>query len=316
MRTIAHISDLHFGRVERFADEALMLDLREMAPSLIAISGDLTQRALDTQFRRARAYLARLPAPYIVVPGNHDIPLFDVTRRFLLPLHRYKFYISAHLSPLYVDNEVTVLGVNTARSMVLESGKISPKQLKKTEAVLLSMPQPTLRVIVTHHPFVRPASVKKYRKIVGGADKALKCFEKCGVDLILSGHFHRTHAEDLRTSHAFLGRSIVHVQAGTAISSRLRNQPNSYNLITIDDDRIHVEVREWHGKSFVSGEKIDFRKKDGHWVRTGGTTQSVPVQDPQTRSEEGSLRALRTRTKKKFQTMKSWRPKRRTKPTN
>jgi 3',5'-cyclic AMP phosphodiesterase CpdA len=87
------------------------------------------------------------------------------------------------------------------------------------------------------------------------------------IRLILSGHFHRSHAEDLRSSNASLGRSIIHVQAGTAISSRLRNQPNSYNLITIDDDRIIIEVREWHGTSFMKGETTEFRKKNGQWVR-------------------------------------------------
>lgn len=266
MRTIAHISDLHFGRVERFADEALLNDLKDIAPSMIAISGDLTQRALHEQFSRARAYLARLPSPYIVVPGNHDIPLFDVARRFLLPLHRYKYYISAHLSPLYIDNEITVLGVNTARSLTFENGKISAKQLKKTEQTLLGMPKQTVRVIVTHHPFLRPAPVK-HRALVGGAEAALQCFERCDVDLVLSGHFHRAHADDLRATYAGIKRSMIHIQAGTAISSRLRSQPNSYNLITIDEDLIRVEVREWHGDQFEPGETVEFIRKEGEWKK-------------------------------------------------
>lgn len=271
MRTIAHISDLHFGRVERFADEALLNDLKDLAPSLIAISGDLTQRALHEQFQRAKSYLARLPSPYIVVPGNHDIPLYDVARRFLLPLHRYKYYISAHLSPLYIDNEITVLGVNTARSLTFENGKISKKQLEKTEQTLLGLPKQTVRVIVTHHPFVKPALVMKHRKLVGGAEEALKCFERCDVDLVLSGHFHRTHADDLRSTYASIKRSMIHIQAGTAISSRLRKQPNSYNLITIDEGLIRVEVREWHGDQFESGDIVEFTRKDGEWKKAAVT---------------------------------------------
>lgn len=264
MRVIAHISDLHFGTVARFADEALLADLIDLKPSLIAISGDLTQRAMHQEFQHARAYLSRLPSPYLVVPGNHDIPLFDVTRRFLLPLHRYKFYISAHLSPLYADNEISVFGVNTARSLTFENGRISKKQLVMTEATLMGLPPSTMRVIVTHHPFVRHVT---YRKIVGGAEEALKVFDRCGVDLVLSGHFHRAHAEDLRSTYASITRSMIHVQAGTAISTRTRAEPNSYNVITLEQDRIHIDVRKWFGEGFKTSHVVEFVRTHGEWKK-------------------------------------------------
>src|SRR4051812_2596140 len=128
MRTIAHISDLHFGRLDRSVAEGLVADLAERKPSLLVVSGDFTQRAREGQFRAAAEYLKRLPQPQLVVPGNHDVPLYDVVARFFSPLAGYRRIISSDLRPLYRDEEMLVLGVNTARSFTHKSGWISEEQ--------------------------------------------------------------------------------------------------------------------------------------------------------------------------------------------
>src|SRR6185503_12471780 len=101
MRTIAHISDVHFGRTDPAVVEGLIKDLSEREPSLLVVSGDFTQRARERQYAAAAAFLKRLPAPQLVVPGNHDIPLFDIVRRFFFPLARYRRHITADLRPAY-----------------------------------------------------------------------------------------------------------------------------------------------------------------------------------------------------------------------
>ena len=266
MRVIAHISDLHFGKIDRLLEQALMDDLYALRPSLVAISGDLTQRALPHQFKRAQMYLDQLPAPFIVVPGNHDIPLFDVTRRFLLPLMRYKHYITRHLSPLYVDQEISVFGLNSARSFTLENGKISAKQLKKMEEVFATLPKDTLKIIVTHHPFLRPPGAGTHRRLVVGAEKALQAFQRCGVDLLLTGHFHRTHISDVRMVYPQITHPMIHVQAGTAISTRIREQRNSYNILTLDGGKLSIRSREWNGEAFEDTKlHAAFVKKAGIW---------------------------------------------------
>ncbi len=267
MRIIAHISDLHFGKVHRQLDEILLEDLMELRPSLIAISGDLTQRAQNDQFKSAQDYLNRLPAPFIVVPGNHDIPFYDITRRFLLPLHRYKHYISRQMSPLYADEEISVIGVNTARSLVLEAGKISLKQLKQVEKICAELPKKTLRIIVSHHPFLKPPGVPKFRRLVGGAAEAMECFEKCGIDILMSGHFHLCHVCDLRNAYPNLTRPMINVQAGTAISSRTRASPNSYNVLRLDGDHLTITSRTLNGKKFESGSHVSFERKEAGWMK-------------------------------------------------
>src|ERR1700722_10258980 len=116
MRTIAHISDLHFGSEDPRLAEGLLADLAEVRPALVAVSGDLTQRARRGQFAAARAVLSRIPFPQLVVPGNHDIPFYDLGRRFLRPLNRFRRYITHDLNPTFADEEMLVVGINTARS--------------------------------------------------------------------------------------------------------------------------------------------------------------------------------------------------------
>ena len=94
MRTIVHLSDLHTGRVDPAILGPLTAAIGDAQPHLVVFSGDLTQRATRTQFREARAFLDNLTAPYLVIPGNHDVPLWNVARRFLTPLARYKRFVT------------------------------------------------------------------------------------------------------------------------------------------------------------------------------------------------------------------------------
>jgi 3',5'-cyclic AMP phosphodiesterase CpdA len=130
MRTIVHLSDLHFGRVDQALVEPLIETVNALAPDLVAVSGDLTQRARTAQFVEARAFLDALPAPRIVVPGHHDVPLYNPVARFLGGLLKYRRYISDDLAPFYRDREIAVLGLNTARSLTFKNGRINRKQLR------------------------------------------------------------------------------------------------------------------------------------------------------------------------------------------
>jgi 3',5'-cyclic AMP phosphodiesterase CpdA len=264
MRTIAHISDLHFGREDARVAEALLEDLEERFPSLVTVSGDLTQRARIVEFQAARAFLDRLPAPSLVVPGNHDVPLYDVVRRFARPLHRYRAFITPDLSPVYRDDEITVLGINTARSLTFKDGRISEGQVAHLRRQL-GPPEGIFKVVVTHHQFIPPPGGKK---VVGRAGFALGALEACGVDLLLAGHLHRGYSGDVRSHHPLVRRSIVVVQAGTAISLRGRGEPNSYNFLTIDRDRIEVVVRAWDGHRFAPSESYAYACHGGEWLST------------------------------------------------
>jgi 3',5'-cyclic AMP phosphodiesterase CpdA len=253
LRRIAHISDLHFGRHDPRAMEALIGDLAAASPDLVAISGDLTQRARRSEFAAARAFLDRLPAPAIAVPGNHDVPLYDLARRLVRPLHRFRRYISDEKLPFYADKELAVLGLNTARSLAIDSGRISHGQIAALQAIFADAAADSCRVLVTHHPLVPPPDAPD-RRVVGRATHALAALAGSGVELLLTGHYHQAHSGPVEP-YPLAGRPAILVsQAGTAISTRLRREVNSFNLLHIASDHIACEQRLWAGSGFVAGE--------------------------------------------------------------
>lgn len=266
MRTIAHVSDLHFGREDPRVVEAVLEDVAAGRPDLVVVSGDLTQRARRRQFQAARAFLDRFPAPVLVVPGNHDVPLFDLARRFLRPLARYRALVTADLDPLFHDDELAVLGVNTARSNVWKSGRLSHAQIDGIRARLSPLPPRVFKVLVTHHPFVPPPGTGAGR-VVGRGLQALEVAEACGVDLLLAGHLHVGFSGDVRAHHLSIRRSILVVQAGTATSLRVRGEPNTYNLIIVDGPALSLAVRAWDGARFGPLTAVRYVKRDEEWVR-------------------------------------------------
>jgi 3',5'-cyclic AMP phosphodiesterase CpdA len=245
MRTLVHLSDLHFGRV----DAALLGPLHDLvhriAPDVVVVSGDLTQRAKSEQFEEARAWLDTLPHPQIIVPGNHDISLYNVFRRFVDPLGRYKRHITEDLSPAFIDAEIAVLGVNTARSLTFKDGRVNQDQLAQIRAHLAGLDRNVTRIVVTHHPFDLPEAAGEERDIVGRAALAMRAFAECGVDLLLAGHLHASHAGNTAQRYEIADYAALVVQAGTATSTRGRGEVNSFNVLRVEPERVEVERYGW-----------------------------------------------------------------------
>ena len=189
MRTLLHLSDLHFGRVDASLLDPLCAFARELAPDLLVVSGDLTQRARTAQFEHARHFLDRLPQPQIVVPGNHDVPLHDVFSRFVRPLEKFRRIITNDVLPTYVDEEIGVIGIDTSRSLTFKGGRVNRRQIDSVFAVLDAMQPGLVKIVVSHHPFDLP-EVPHTRDLVGRAPLAMDVFARSGVDLLLAGHLH------------------------------------------------------------------------------------------------------------------------------
>ena len=266
MRTIAHISDLHFGRVNTALIEPFLAILTSLAPNVVAISGDLTQRASAQQFRDARAFLDRITFPQIVVPGNHDVPLYNILARFFAPLHNYRRYITDDLQPVYVDEEIVVIGINTARSLTFKDGRINAEQVESIRARLAPFPE-KIAIVVTHHPFDLPEG--SHEKRVGRAKMAMIAFAECGVDVLLSGHFHLCHAGETGGNDGAPSHSALLVHAGTTLSTRARGESNSFNVLRVASHKIIVEQYTWNPErnEFAVSETECFVQENLRWRR-------------------------------------------------
>ncbi len=267
MRILVHLSDLHFGRV----DQALIAPLRalvtDLAPDVVIVSGDLTQRARSHEFQAARAFLDTLPGPQIVVPGNHDVPLYDVASRFLTPLVKYRHYVAPDLEPEYVDDEIAVLGLNTARSLTIKDGRINQEQIATIRRRFSALDPALTRIVVSHHPFDLPTHFGE-NDLVKRAPLAMAAFAECGVDLLLAGHVHASHAGNTAVRYQIGAYAALVVQAGTATSTRGRGEANSFNVLRVEVGRIAVERFSWRARAFRLVCRETFKRVNDTWSPT------------------------------------------------
>lgn len=254
MTRIAHLSDLHFGAEIPEVVEALAEDVARARPDLIAVSGDLTQRARIREYIAARAFLHRLPAPVLAVPGNHDMPSFELVERFTDPWRRWRRHVGPEVEPVWTDDRVAVVGLNTARrggfDLEWERGRVGRRRLARLEAKLAALPRHLIRIVVAHHPFAAPAASPR-APLVAGALAALGAFVRHDVRMVLSGHLHLPDIAPARDLPP--GARLLLVQGSSATSHRLRGAPNAWHLITVEGEVPEVAARVWDGTAWRDG---------------------------------------------------------------
>lgn len=276
MRTLAHLSDLHFGRVDLAIIEPLIETIRGLKPDLVAVSGDLTQRARAGEFKSARAFLDRLPSPQIVVPGNHDVPLHNVFARFVSPFKKYRQWINDNLEPAYEDGEMIVMGINTARSLTIKDGRVNREQISRMRERMCRYPDGVMKMVVTHHPFDLPAGADAGDR-VGRAGLALATLAECGADMFLAGHLHLGHTGKTAMRYPAGSRNAIIAQAGTATSTRGRGELNSFNFIRVAGANVTIERLTWQAEraAFFVSTVDQFHNTPAGWERVAADAVDV-----------------------------------------
>lgn len=245
--TIAHLSDLHFGRIaHRGIVDALVREVNSDDVDLVVLSGDLTQRARHREFQEAREMLDAMHPSTLVVPGNHDVyPWWRPIRRLTTPLRRYRRYVTDDLAPSFSKKEVAVLGLTTAYGATVKGGRVGPADREAIRQFFEGLPPETFKVLVLHHHLTELRSLGPH-DVARQARKTLDLAGEMGIELILCGHLHVSHIEPM----TLIPRThrLVVVSAGTATSNRWRSPrgpTNFYNLIRVDDGSFQIEERRY-----------------------------------------------------------------------
>jgi 3',5'-cyclic AMP phosphodiesterase CpdA len=260
---IAHLSDLHFGRERPEVVEALESTIKTIHPDLVVVSGDLTQRARRSQFAAARGFLNRLEYPWLCVPGNHDVPLFNVWARMVIPLAGYKQWIHHKTDLGFIGQGAAVFGLSTAGKWGWTKGVVTRDQLRHMAEFFADVPAPVARVLVAHHPLVPivplvPFGSEENRADLRDVDERIQAFCDAGVDLILSGHMHANQARLVGLERDGRTRTWL-VLAGTAVSARERGESNSFNELKVREGTFQLRVHTFvgAGAGFRAGDWVN-----------------------------------------------------------
>lgn len=246
MSLLLQVSDPHFGTEQAPVVEALVALARACRPDVLVLSGDITQRARRAQFHAAAAFCARLGIPrQVVIPGNHDIPLFDLPTRLLSPYRWHCQAFGDELEPVLDTPDWLVVGVNTTRAYRHKHGEVSPRQVARVAERLAAARAGQLRIVVTHQPLDVPGPADEV-DLARGHAQAAPAWVAAGADIVMGGHIHLPFVRPLSHRYAGLARRAWCVQAGTAVSHRVRGDlPHSVNLVHFTAGSTAARVERW-----------------------------------------------------------------------
>lgn len=239
---IIHFSDLHFGRIQ----DQVLNDLEQYLQdnqdliTLVIITGDLTQRAKKEQFIAAKDFLSRIKIPVFVVPGNHDVPLYNLFLRLFTPYSRFKKYMGSLISNYYEDDNIAIFGLWTVNPLKVQAGKITESDILAVTEKFKKVSDHKIKILAGHHPiatYEEPKIKKLFEKLI-----------ELKPDFLMWGHDHQSSIKYFDEKTKMLPLMMA---SGTTISSRVREEANSFNLITITDIDVHVKtMAHMEGKGF------------------------------------------------------------------
>lgn len=260
---LALLSDLHFGRAQPDLVPPLLAALEAAEPDRIVIAGDFVQRARAAQFRMARGFVDRLPAPWIAVPGNHDIPLFNLPARLLHPRRAYQRWIAEDTEPMLDTDAALVIGLDTTHRWSRQRGKVREAQIDRVARLIRDNRGTRVPVIAAHHPFHQGEAVEK--QLMLGAGRALEAWAEAGPHVILTGHLHQWLVEPFVSKKN--KSATLQVHCGTGLSTRLRGEPNEFALLDIGggDVVIRRSVARTTAAGFIEEGVWCFRVDGDNW---------------------------------------------------
>ncbi len=259
---IIHLSDLHFGTEKDNIINKLLDSLNQAKPDLTIISGDFTQRAFTQEFQKTKDFLNNLPCPAFCVPGNHDIPAYNLIERFFEPYQKYQNFINKDLCPVYENEKIKLAGLNSARRALPHwnwaNGTISAEQRARLDRFFYPPPNDTRWKICTFHHPIHKVDTMPLDVTVFGRKATLKKIQDLKIDLVLTGHVHHASITTLGNDT----HQTVYLSASTALSNRTRDQENGFNLITLTKNTMTIDIYKLKNSNFENFETFERKKEN------------------------------------------------------
>lgn len=268
MTKIVQISDTHFGTEVPDVVWALTRAIAQLAPDIVVLAGDITQRARQRQFQAAKDFMDSLDVPVKrVVPGNHDLPLFNVVARLFFPYRNFKRAFTARRF-CWTDETICLLGMDATCRLRHTRGKLTLRNTRRFLRAHQAAMQDRLVILAAHQPLVLRLPQDLHNLLIH-PHKTAKQFSEAGVDLVLSGHVHVPVIATTRLHYPELSHHFVVSGSGTACSHRVRDGfANSFNLLNVHDNR-HVEVALWEyaaASGFTESSSHCYEKRENGWA--------------------------------------------------
>ncbi|QHQ36484.1 metallophosphoesterase family protein [Algicella marina] len=267
------LSDLHFGRANPDLVAPLLATIEEAAPDRVVIAGDFVQRARASHFRPACEFLERLPVPWDAVPGNHDIPLYNLPQRVLAPRAAYRHWIATETEPRVASDDAVIVGVDTTHRWHHQRGIVRRGQIRRVAEEIRANATERAVVILAHHPFHQSSEIEK--RLMLNAPRALESWADAGPHIVLTGHLHKWTVEPFVTRK---NKSMtLQVHCGTGLSTRLRGEPNDCAILDVSAERVTIErLSVPEGEfAFIRGQTYSYEVGDAGWINVGNQTSDA-----------------------------------------
>ncbi|CEG61497.1 metallophosphoesterase family protein [Legionella micdadei] len=245
MMRIVHISDLHFGLHVDAIIEPFLEHLKRIRPDLIIISGDLTHRARTKQYFLFQNFLQQLPTPVLMVPGNHDIPLYNFIARFLSPFKKYKKYVSKELFSHFENEEINILGVNSATPYRIKNGEFSHEVIHRIQTHFSTKHQ-RLNILFFHHNLYQFSGM---HHPLNNAEHFIQYLQQSPIHLVCTGHLHYANVKNITQENKI---NCVILHAGSLLSPRRKDNHNSFYVIQTDQLHCRIELQVYHENAFLT----------------------------------------------------------------
>ena len=254
---IVHISDLHFGMHREEIIEPFLDELQLIQPDVVLISGDVTQRAVKEQYFLFNQFVERLPGIVLIVPGNHDVPLYpsQFFIRMYSPFKYYNRYVNTNLEAQFTNDKVRILGVNSVNPYRVKKGRLSTETMNKIKNYF-APPFSGLNILFFHHNFDR---LEGAHKPLTNYQELIEYLKTSSINIVCAGHSHYANVNIIAKNNS---EHCVFLHAGSLLCARTKDGANSYYLIDYADSSCTITLHRYENKSFSTTKKYHESTRD------------------------------------------------------